>query len=71
METGQGALLDGSGPPAWSVEDCRGGGMCVRLGCPAIEKQADGSAKINAALCVGCGLCAKVCRFGAIKEGRK
>ena len=65
------ALLDRKYPPACTVEDCRRCGMCFRLGCPAIEKQADGSAKINAALCVGCGLCAKVCRFGAIKEGRK
>lgn len=65
------ALLNRNYPPACTVEDCRRCGMCFRLGCPAIEKQADGSAKINAALCVGCGLCAKVCRFGAIKEGRK
>lgn len=65
------ALLDRNYPPACTVEDCRRCGMCFRLGCPAIEKQADGSAKINAALCVGCGLCAKVCRFGAIKEGKK
>ena len=65
------ALLDRNYPPACTVEDCRRCGMCFRLGCPAIEKQADGSAKINPALCVGCGLCAKVCRFGAIKEGRK
>ena len=65
------ALLDRNYPPACTVEDCRRCGMCFRLGCPAIEKQADGSAKINAALCVGCGLCAKVCRFGVIKEGRK
>ena len=65
------ALLDRHYPPACTVEDCGKCGMCFRLGCPAIEKQADGSAKINASLCVGCGLCAKVCRFGAIKEGRK
>ena len=65
------ALLDRNYPPACTVEDCRRCGMCFRLGCPAIEKQADGSAKINPALCVGCGLCTKVCRFGAIKEGRK
>lgn len=63
------ALLDRNYPPAYKVEDCRKCGMCFRLGCPAIEKQEDGSARINASLCVGCGLCSKVCRFGAIKEG--
>ena len=63
------ALLDRNYPPACKVEDCRKCGMCFRLGCPAIEKQEDGSARINASLCVGCGLCSKVCRFGAIKEG--
>ena len=63
------ALLNRNYPPACRIEDCRKCGMCFRLGCPAIEKQEDGSAKINASLCVGCGLCSKVCRFGAIKEG--
>ena len=63
------ALLNRNYPPACKVEDCRKCGMCFRLGCPAIEKQEDGSARINASLCVGCGLCEKVCRFGAIKEG--
>lgn len=63
------ALLNRNYPPARRIEDCRKCGMCFRLGCPAIEKQEDGSAKINASLCVGCGLCSKVCRFGAIKEG--
>ena len=65
------ALLNRNYPPACTVEDCRKCGMCFRLGCPAIEKQEDGSARINASLCVGCGLCSKVCRFGAIKEGKR
>lgn len=63
------ALLDRNYPAPCTVSDCRKCGMCFKLGCPAIEKQADGSAKINASLCVGCGLCEKVCKFGAIKEG--
>ena len=47
-----------------SVEACTGCGRCLRLGCPALEK--DGAkVRINS-LCTGCGLCAQVCRFGAI-----
>lgn len=65
------ALLDKNYPAPCTIADCRKCGMCFKLGCPAIEKQEDGSARINASLCVGCGLCEKVCKFGAIKEGRK
>lgn len=65
------ALLDKNYPDPCTISDCRKCGMCFKLGCPAIEKQEDGSARINASLCVGCGLCEKVCKFGAIKEGRK
>ncbi len=63
------ALLDRNYPPAMKIDNCKKCGMCLKLGCPAIEKQADGSAKINFSQCVGCGLCAKVCKFDAIKEG--
>ena len=65
------ALIDRNSPPAMKVDGCRKCGMCLRLGCPAIEKQEDGSARINPALCVGCGLCTEVCRFDAIKEGAR
>ena len=41
------ALLDRNYPPAMKVDGCRKCGMCLRLGCPAIEKQEDGSARIN------------------------
>ncbi len=63
------ALLDKNYPPAMKIVDCKKCGACLKLGCPAIEKQPDGSAKINFSQCVGCGLCAKVCKFNAIKEG--
>lgn len=63
------ALLDKNYPPSMKIEDCKKCGACFKLGCPAIEKQEDGSAKINFSQCVGCGLCAKVCKFNAIKEG--
>ncbi|MGI6113433.1 MAG: thiamine pyrophosphate-dependent enzyme, partial [Mahellales bacterium] len=44
--------------------NCR---LCLKLGCPAIEKTKDGI-RINDTLCSGCGLCAQVCRRGAIKR---
>ncbi|MHB1457906.1 MAG: thiamine pyrophosphate-dependent enzyme, partial [Armatimonadota bacterium] len=54
---------------------CRGCRACLRLGCPALElgeahpdKPKLRKVKINPVLCVGCGMCAQVCEFGAIKE---
>ena len=44
--------------------NCR---LCLRMGCPAIENIKDGI-RINNTLCSGCGLCAQVCRPGAIKR---
>lgn len=41
---------------------------CIReLGCPAIVVE-DGKVCIEPSLCFGCGVCAKVCGFDAIKE---
>ena len=41
----------------------------MKLGCPALEiNPEDGKTVINYALCVHCGLCAKVCRPGAITQ---
>ena len=41
---------------------------CIReLGCPAIAS-CDGKIFIEPSLCHGCGVCAKVCGFGAIQE---
>lgn len=43
--------------------------QCItRLGCPAIVK-AEGKAAIEPSLCFGCGICAQVCKFGAIEGG--
>jgi indolepyruvate ferredoxin oxidoreductase alpha subunit len=43
---------------------CTGCGVCVGLGCPAIEFDGD-RAHING-VCVGCGVCAEICPTGAI-----
>ena len=48
-------------------EKCKNCGMCMKIGCPAIIK-AEKGVRIDDTLCVGCGLCAKVCKFGALCE---
>ena len=62
------ALLDKRKPIPAKVSGCRNCGACMKLGCPAIERDADG-VHINAALCNGCGLCVGQCPFGAISCG--
>ena len=52
------------------VEDCRNCGVCLGLGCPAIER-GDTGIRINGALCVDGGLCVDVCPFKAIPAGRE
>ena len=46
-------------------EKCKDCKMCMRLGCPAIVDTGDGIV-IDDSLCVGCDLCIKVCKFGAL-----
>ena len=42
--------------------------QCIReLGCPAIVA-CGGKVSIEPSLCCGCGVCAGICRFGAIQE---
>ena len=46
--------------------------MCMKPGCPAMTKKADGTIFIDDTMCTGCGLCANLCKFDAIelvKEG--
>lgn len=51
-------------------EKCKSCRQCMKIGCPAISF-ADKKSSIDPTLCVGCGLCRQMCRFGAIldKEG--
>lgn len=62
-------LLSRQRNEAYSVTaDCVACGMCNTLGCPAISKDAEGHACIDAAQCIGCGQCAQYCGKDAIQQ---
>lgn len=68
------ALLKGQVFPFKCVansEKCKKCGMCLKIGCPAITKQADNTVKIDETMCNGCGLCMSYCKFGAIEKVEK
>lgn len=48
-------------------EECRACGLCMKPGCPALTRDAAGKTLINDAMCNGCGLCFRLCPFGAIQ----
>lgn len=48
-------------------EKCKKCGLCLKMGCPAITKTAEGNIKIDQTLCNGCGLCMSTCPFDAIE----
>jgi len=52
-------------------EACKKCGMCLKIGCPAITKQPDGTVKIDETMCNGCGLCKSYCKFNAIQTVEK
>ena len=45
---------------------CKHCGLCLRLGCPAMECES-GIIHINEYLCGGCRMCMQVCRFDAVQ----
>ncbi len=49
------------------TDRCKMCRMCLKIGCPAIVDKGD-KIEIDSALCVGCKLCSKVCRFNAIEK---
>ena len=53
-------------PLAADAAKCVGCKACMKIGCPAISI-VDGKAKVDTTLCVGCGVCAQLCKFGALK----
>ena len=48
-------------------DKCKKCGMCMKTGCPAMTKNADGTVYIDDTMCTGCGLCEKLCKFNAIE----
>ncbi len=54
------------------TELCVGCGMCLKVGCPALERVMVDDKKfkvqINPVLCTGCDICRQVCKFDAIKK---
>lgn len=46
-------------------DKCRQCRLCLKLGCPAIERDSKGVMTVNPLLCAGCGLCEQVCPFDA------
>ncbi len=61
------ALIVKDRKPPYVINDkCVNCKMCVRLGCPAIVNRPDGP-EIDFTMCVGCGVCAEVCKVGAIE----
>lgn len=48
-------------------DKCKKCGMCMKPGCPAMTKNADGTIHIDDTMCTGCGLCESLCKFNAIE----
>lgn len=53
------------GPICADPEKCKGCKACMNIGCPAISME-NGKVKIDNTLCVGCGVCEQLCKFGAL-----
>ncbi len=53
------------------TEKCKKCGACLKPGCPAITKNADGTISIDQTMCNGCGLCMQLCKFDAIEQFEK
>lgn len=53
------------GPLVIDPDRCKKCKICLKIGCPALVDHGD-TVQIDTALCLGCGLCAKLCKFNAI-----
>ena len=66
-------LLDKRKKPLYVAhkDKCKKCGMCMKPGCPAMTKNADGTIHIDDTMCTGCGLCKDLCKFDAIELVRE
>ncbi|MBQ6173192.1 MAG: indolepyruvate ferredoxin oxidoreductase subunit alpha [Clostridia bacterium] len=53
-----------------NTDKCVGCKSCMRIGCPAISIK-EGKARVDATLCVGCGVCGQLCRLNAFESTGK
>ncbi|MDD3042090.1 MAG: indolepyruvate ferredoxin oxidoreductase subunit alpha [Methanosarcinaceae archaeon] len=53
------------------LDKCEGCKQCLKFGCPAIEFDGGNNVAQITALCSGCGVCARICKFDAIREVKK
>ena len=62
-------LLDKSKKPVYIAHEdkCKKCGMCMKPGCPAMTRNADGTIHIDDTMCTGCGLRETLCKFEAIE----
>jgi indolepyruvate ferredoxin oxidoreductase alpha subunit len=61
-------LIDRTRRPAPKIADCRACGTCIKIGCPALGRDAEGRAVIDENQCIGCDQCAQSCPFDCIKR---
>ncbi|HHV60216.1 MAG TPA: indolepyruvate ferredoxin oxidoreductase subunit alpha [Clostridiaceae bacterium] len=64
------ALLKGvkyKGAMKINQEKCKMCKMCMSLGCPSIVDKGD-RIEVDEALCAGCGLCTRICKFNAFSK---
>ena len=52
------------------AQKCTGCRACMKIGCPALTIR-ENKADINQTLCVGCGVCAQLCKFDAFAQTGK
>ena len=52
------------------ADKCIGCKSCMKIGCPAISI-IDKKARIDNTLCTGCGVCAQLCKFDALRSAKE
>ncbi len=51
-------------------DKCRNCKSCMKIGCPSISIH-DKKAVVDATLCIGCGVCTQMCKFGAFESAKE